>query len=71
MQIRTVASIGQEDYFYKKYLDLLEGLVEVLTCLACHLVFSMGVIFFSNAAAFRMGGYLSANKGLKLGDMMK
>jgi len=75
MQIRTVASLGKEDYFYQKYLNFLiepnRQSKKSAHYFGLSFGFSMGIIFFSNAASFRMGGYLSANHGLSLADMMK
>ena len=75
MQIRTVASLGLEDYFLQRYLAFLYG-PNKKSRRSAHFFglsfgFAMGVLFLSNAAAFRMGGYLSAEKGLELADIMK
>ena len=76
MQIRTVASLGKEDFFINKYVGLLEGPTK-RSVRSAHIYgllfgFSMGVLFFSNAACFRIGGYLASKpNGLKLADIMK
>ena len=75
MQVRTVASLGKEEFFYQKYVGLLikpnQESRKSAHFFGLSFGFSMGILFFSNAASFRMGGYLSANHGLTLADMMK
>ena len=75
MQIRTVASLGKEEYFYQKYLNLLlkpnKESRKSAHYFGLSFGFSMGILFFNDAASFRMGGYLSAHHGLMLADMMK
>lgn len=75
MQIRTVASLGKEDFFFNKYRTLLEGPVKG-QLRGAHIFglsfgFSMGVMFFSNGACFRLGGYLAAEDGLQISDIIK
>lgn len=75
MQIRTVASLGKEDYFYNKYIHLILG-PNKKSRKSAHFFglsfgFSMGIIFFSNAAAFYMGGYLHARGEVTMSDMIK
>lgn len=75
MQIRTVASLGKENFFLKKYIDLLEKPTKS-SRKSAHIYgllfgISMGVMFFSNAACFRLGGYLAVEDNLKISDIMK
>ena len=75
MQIRTVASLGKEDFFMTRYRNLLTGPTKQ-SVKSAHFYgllfgFSMGVMFFSNAACFRFGGYLAAEDGLQISDIMK
>lgn len=75
MNIRTVVSLGKEEFFWKKYLALLDapyGKSKV----RCHIYgltfgFSMGIMFFANAAAFRFGGYLVNRNEVAFQDMFK
>ena len=75
MQIRTVASLGQEEFFLKKYKKLLESPIE-RSYRGAHTYglaygFSIGVMFFSEAACFRLGGYLANTEGLNLSSIIK
>ena len=75
MQIRTVASLGKEDFFLDKYKQLLEtptkGSLRGAHIYGISYAFSMGVMFFSNGACFRLGGYLAKKEGLILADIVK
>ncbi|XP_065051580.1 ATP-dependent translocase ABCB1-like isoform X2 [Rhopilema esculentum] len=75
INIRTVVSLGKEQLFWEKYMSLLQGPYEK-SKVRCHLYgisfgFSMGIMFFCNAAAFRLGGYLVQKGDVAFHDMFK
>uniref|UniRef100_A0A7M5VBZ8 Uncharacterized protein n=1 Tax=Clytia hemisphaerica TaxID=252671 RepID=A0A7M5VBZ8_9CNID len=75
MQIRTVASLGKEDFFFDKYKSLLMGPTQG-SRKGAHIYgiaygFSIGVMLFSNGACFRLGGYLAERDGLSLSSIVK
>ncbi|XP_066921842.1 ATP-dependent translocase ABCB1-like [Clytia hemisphaerica] len=75
MQIRTVASLGKEDYFIEKYKSLLSGPTQG-SLKSAHIYglaygFSTGVMMFSDGACFRLGGYLAEKDGLPLSAIIK
>lgn len=73
--IRTVASLGLENYFFSRYESFLNAPLKKAK-INCHLYgvsfgFSYASWFLVNAAAFRLGGYLVARKEVQFEDMFK
>jgi len=73
--IRTVASLGLENYFFSRYESFLNAPLKKAK-INCHLYgvsfgFSYASWFLVNAAAFRLGGYLVARKEVEFEDMFK
>ncbi|XP_066910223.1 ATP-dependent translocase ABCB1-like isoform X2 [Clytia hemisphaerica] len=75
MNIRTVASLGKEDYFYERFSCLLQEPYPKSKTQAhwYGVTFgsARGLSFFANSAAFALGGYLVQNDELGFQDVFK
>eukprot|EP00794_Sanderia_malayensis_P011087 gene11087-12255_t len=75
LNIRTVASLGKEEHFYRQYESLLAE-PHKKSLANSHLFgisfgLSYSTWFFVNSAAFRLGGYLVKHKGVEFDAMFK